>query len=126
MNLASLLVGTVLLSIGSGLPQVPCKFSIPATNATGSCDVYDLTKIAQAGAMSFTDANSSYVFSLCENVPSSAVPVACKNVSQAVAYLYDKNSKKCYNIGKLDSTYVVSYAGCMTSVFCKSILTMDM
>lgn len=108
ITLASLFLFTVLLPSCLGRPQVPCKFSIPATNATGSCDVYDLTKVAEAGAMTYAD-NNSYVFSLCENVPSSAVPEECKkqNVSQAVAYQYINKTKKCYNIGKLDSTYVV-------------------
>lgn len=106
--LASVVLVTVLLPSGLGRPQAPCKFSIPATNATGSCDVYDLTKIAQTGAMTYEDANNSYVFSLCESVPSSSVPEACKSIGQGVAYHYDKRTKKCYNIGKLDSTYVVS------------------
>ena len=106
--LASLFLFTVLLPSGLGRPQASCKFSIPATNVTGSCDVYDLTKTAEAGAMTYEDANNSYVFSLCENVPPSSVPEACKSVSQGAAYQYDKKTKKCYNIGKLDSTYVVS------------------
>ena len=111
MTLLLLSVCAVLLSLGQGRPQVACKFSIPATNATGSCDIYDLTKIAGSGAMTYEDANSSYVFSLCESVPSSSVPEACKKVGQGVAYQYDKKAKKCYNIGKLDSTYVVSKNG---------------
>ena len=108
MTLFLLSVCAVLLSLGQGRPQVPCKFSIPATNATGSCDIYDLTKIAGTGAMTYEDTSSNYVFSLCESVPSSSMPEACKNVDQGVAYQYDKKAKKCYNIGKLDSSYVVS------------------
>ena len=117
--LASLLLFTVFLPSGLGRPQVSCKFSIPATNATGSCDVYDLTKTAEAGAMTYAGANNSYVFSLCENVPSSSVPEACKSVGQAVGYQYDKRTKKCYNIGKLDSTYVVSVNGLCTVTSCR-------
>ena len=106
--LASFLLCSVLFSLGQGRPQAPaCKFSIPATNATGSCDVYDLSKIAAAGAMTYEYANSTYTFSLCQNVPSSSVPEACKSVGQGVAYQYDGKAKKCYNIGKLDSTSVV-------------------
>ena len=109
--LASFLLCSVLFSLGQGRPQLQapaCKFSIPATNATGSCDVYDLSKIAAAGAMTYEYANSTYTFSLCENVPSSSVPEACKSAGQGVAYQYDEKAKKCYNIGKLDSTSVVS------------------
>ena len=68
---------------------------------------YLLSEIAETGAMTFNAGNQSYVFSLCENVPSSAVPEPCKNVSQSVAYQYSNNSKTCYSIGSLDSTYVV-------------------
>ena len=106
--LASFLLCSVLFYLGQGRPQAPaCKFSIPATNATGSCDVYDLSQIAAAGAMTYEYANSTYTFSLCENVPSSSVPEACKSAGQGVAYQYDEKAKKCYNIGKLDSTSVV-------------------
>lgn len=104
----SFLLCSLLLSFGQGRPQVPCKFSIPATNATGSCDVYDLAKIAATGAMTYEDGNNTYTFGLCENVPTSSVPEACKSAGQAVAYQYNKKDKKCYNIGKLDSTSVVS------------------
>jgi hypothetical protein len=58
--------------------------------------------------MTYEEGNNTYTFSLCENVPTSSVPEACKSVGQAVAYQYDKKVKKCYNIGKLDSTSVVS------------------
>ena len=107
MAFLSLVLCIVLLPLSWGRPQVPCKFSIPATNATGSCDVYDLSSIAEIGARSFFVGNHSYVFSLCENVNLSAVPKPCKNASKAVAYQYFNNSKTCYSIGSLDSTYVV-------------------
>ena len=106
-RLVSLLLFAVLLSSGQGHSQVSCKFSIPATNATGSCDVYDLSDFTEAGAMSFADSNYSYVFSLCQNVASASIPSPCKNASQAVAYQYVNNSQTCYRLGSLDSTYVV-------------------
>ena len=100
------LLFAVLLHTGLGRPHVPaCKFSIPATNASGSCDFYDLSTVAGEGPRFLSSANHSYVFSLCENVPSSSVPDVCKNVSESVAYQY--TSKTCYSIGNLDSTYVV-------------------
>ena len=109
--LKSFLLCFVVLPLSWGRPQVPCKFSIPATNATGSCDVYDLSSMVDIGARSFFVGNHSYVFSLCENINSSAMPEPCKNASKAVAYQYFNNSKTCYSIGSLDSTYVVR--GCL-------------
>ena len=94
--LVTILACTLLLPSGWGRPQVPCRFSTPATDAVGSCDVYDLSTVAEMGAKSFSTAHNSYVFSLCENVPSSAVPAPCKNASQSVAYQLPNNSKTCY------------------------------
>ena len=103
----SLLVSLLFLAVlpGFGRPQASCKFSIPATNATGSCDVYDLSDFTQA--MPFADSNYSYVFSLCQNVATASIPSPCKNASQAVAYQYVNNSQTCYRLGSLDSVYVV-------------------
>ena len=108
----SFLLLALLLPSSLGRPQeVSCKFSIPSTNASGSCDTYDLSSIASLGKWPFYDTvkNYSYVFSLCENVPSASLPAPCKNVSQpAVAYQYVNNTNSCYRLGSLDSIYVVS------------------
>ena len=107
-TLTLLLLLSVLLPSSLGSPQVSCKFSIPSTNASGSCDNYDLSAFAEIGAWSFFGDNHSYVFSLCENVPTPAIPAQCKNTSEAVAYQYFNNSKtSCYRLGSLDSIYVV-------------------
>ena len=102
--LVSLLLLAVLPSLGSA--QASCKFSIPATNATGSCDVYDLSEIAQA-MPTYADVNYSYVFSLCQNVATASIPSPCKNASQAVAYQYVVKTPACYRLGSVDSVYVV-------------------
>ena len=98
----SLLLFAVLPSLGSA--QASCEFSIPATDATGSCDVYDLSEVAQAMP---TYVNNSYVFSLCQNVATASIPSPCKNVSGAVAYQYVVKTPACYRLGSLDSVYVV-------------------
>ena len=104
---AALLPGACL-----GRPQVPCTFSIPATNASdGSCDVYDLSTTAGDGPITFSTVNHSYVFSFCQNVPANSVPGVCKNVSQSVAYQY--TNKTCYSIGSLDSVHVVRLTFCL-------------
>lgn len=105
--LLGILVLSVLLPSALGRPQVSCKFSIPATNASGSCDNYDLSTFTEIGTWPFFTANYSYIFSLCENVPSSAAPKQCSNVSEAVAYQYVNNSNSCYRLGSLNSVYVV-------------------
>ena len=99
----SILLSAVLPGLGS--PQASCKFSISATNITGSCDVYDLSDFTQA--MPFADSRYSYVFSLCQNVATASIPSPCKNASQAVAYQYVNNTQNCYRLGSLDSVYVV-------------------
>ena len=95
----------VLLPSSLGRPQISCKFAIPASNASGSCDVYDLSKVASSGPRTFSNGSLNYVFSLCENVPFNGVPEACKNASASVAYQYSDRS--CFSIGNLDSAYVV-------------------
>lgn len=86
---------------------VSCKFSIPSTNASGSCDEYDLSAFTEIVTWPFFNANHSYIFSLCANVPTSATPAPCKNTSEAVAYQYFNNSKSCYRLGSLNSVSVV-------------------
>ena len=100
-----LLLLSVLPSLGS--PQASCKFSIPATNATGSCDAYDLSDFTQSMPVLYTDSNYSYVFSLCQNVAAASIPSPCKNSGQAVAYQYVNKTQSCYRLGSLDSVYVV-------------------
>jgi hypothetical protein len=104
----SLLVSVLLLALlpSLGSSQASCKFSIPATNATGSCDVYDLSEFTQS-IPTYADSNYSYVFSLCQNVATASVPSQCKNVSQAVAYQYVVKTPACYRLGSVDSVYVV-------------------
>ena len=106
-----LMLLSVLLPSSLGRPQVSCKFSIPASNSSGSCDVYDLSKVASSGPRTFSNGSLSYVFSLCENVPSNGVPKVCQNASASVAYQYSDRS--CYSIGNLDSVYVVIPLICM-------------
>ena len=104
----SFLLLSVLLSSSLGRAQVSCKFSIPSTNASGSCDNYDLSTFAEMETWPYFGENYSYIFSLCANVPTSAIPSQCKNTSEAVAYQYINNSKSsCYRLGSLDSVYVV-------------------
>lgn len=99
---------SMFLPSSLGSSQVSCKFSTPATNASGSCDNYDLSAFAEIGAWPYFNDNHSYIFSLCSNVPTSAVPAQCKNTSEAVAYQYFNHSKSsCYRLGSLDSVYVV-------------------
>lgn len=101
-----------LLPSGLGRSQVPCEFSIPSTNASGSCDTYDLSSIASMRAWTYYDAARAYnyTFSLCDNVPSASLPQSCKNISQAVAYVYVNATGDCYRLGSLDSSYVVRFA----------------
>lgn len=103
--LTRLMLLSVLLPSSLGRSQVSWKFAIPASNASGSCDAYDLTKVASSGPRTFSNGSLSYVFSLCENVPSNGVPEVCKNASASVAYQYSDRS--CYSIGNLESAYVV-------------------
>ena len=105
-----LLCAAALLPSGLGSPHASCTFSIPSTNASGSCDTYKLAAFAEIKTWPYFNAtgNHSYIFSLCANVPSSALPQPCANASEAVAYQYFNNSKTCYRLGSLKNVYVVS------------------
>ena len=81
--------------------------SVPATGFAGMCDSYDLTKLEALGQVTFQVPNNySYTLSVCENVPSTAIPAPCKNgTKSSVAYQYMGSS--CSGLGDLQSSLVV-------------------
>jgi len=88
-------------------PSANCTFNIPSTSDPGSCESYDLSKLASLGGVNFTSGSQyDYTLSVCAAVDPSKLPESCKGKDAAPAYQFA--SGQCYVIGKLDSALVVS------------------
>ena len=82
-----------------------CTFFFPSITDSNLCDGYDLSKIASLGGANFTS-TFSYVFTVCDNIPASAVPAVCRSNPLAPAYQY--NNESCHALGSLSSPFAVS------------------
>ena len=86
-------------------PLADCSFKVPATNAPGYCETFDLTGLPQ---LNFTIAGSyTYALSVCEALTPSNVPTVCSSQPTG-GTAYQFNSSECHLAGLFDSPFVVS------------------
>ena len=89
-------------------PLADCSFKVPATNAPGYCETFDLTGLPQ---LNFTVAgryNVTYSLSVCEALTPSNVPAVCSSSpTGGTAYQFSTQSR-CRLLGLFNSSFVVS------------------
>ena len=86
-------------------PLAICSFIVPATNAPGYCETFDLTGLPQ---LNFTVTRLyTYALSVCEPLTPSNVPAVCSSrPTGGTAYQF--SSTECHLAGLFDSPFVVS------------------
>ena len=84
-----------------------CTFLLPSSTNSSVCEAYDLSKIPSIGGANVTN-GYSYVLTICENLPTSGLPLVCRSKQPAPGYQYD--SSNCIIMGNLSAPFAVSVA----------------
>lgn len=83
-------------------------FHVPATNAPGYCETYDLSKLAAVGGINFTNLDGyMYTLSVGANLDKSKLASACQAKAASPAYQFSAKYG-CFALGNLSSALVVS------------------
>ena len=84
-----------------------CTFLLPSTDSPERCEQFNLTNLAAIGPVNAAGTSpNAYIFSVCQNVPRSSLPLVCAAKASAPAYQYTVDS--CYIAGNISSIRVYS------------------